>query len=317
MKTNRSTGSFHFTVGELSLVAITDGHVSLRRTRPAPEDQEATARAAYVDQLLRDSYAPTDVVDAAVNALVVRTADKVILIDTGFGYRGDKNVVLPPGLLLFPGLVREAGHLLENLTAAGIDAGSVTDVLLTHAHIDHLGGILDASGEPVFPNATVHVSQPEFEFWTSELPDFSRSREGDQRAAMQLAKDVFRRVADRLRYFNDGDLLFGCIRAILAPGHTPGHTMLNIFSQGDELLHVADIAYNAELSFPNPDWGANLDTDFAQAVATRRRHFEELSQARTRAFGSHLPWPGLGFVRKEENGYRWVIQAFSTPQLFE
>jgi glyoxylase-like metal-dependent hydrolase (beta-lactamase superfamily II) len=105
------------------------------------------------------------------------------------------------------------------------------------------------------------------------------------------------------------------MRCILAPGHTPGHTMLQIFSEGEELLHVADIAYNAELSFPNPDWGANLDADFARAIATRRQYFEELASTRKRAFGSHLPWPGLGFVKREGDGYRWVSQAFSSPIL--
>ena len=323
MKKNQSTGFFNFRLGSLSLAAITDGHVYVKRVRPVqtpestPAEIENALRSAAVDKVLMESFVPIDVVDGAINMLVVQKDHKVILIDTGFGYMGNSEVILPEGLIMLPGMVRKAGKLLENMEDAGIAADDITDIVLTHAHIDHLGGILDAAGNEVFKNAAIHMSQVEYDFWTSEQPDFSNSRAADNLPSVKLATHTLGKIKNRLAFFNNGDILFDCMQVIIAPGHTPGQAMLNIFSDGEELLHIVDIAYNAELVFPHPEWGANLDADFQQAILTRKQYFEELVQSRKRAFGCHLPWPGLGFVRKEDNTYRWVPQNFSTPQLFD
>ena len=323
MKTNQSAGFFNFRLGNLTLTAVTDGHIYVKRNRPnlatasTPKEIEEAHRSAMLDKVLMDSFAPVDIVDGSINMLVVHKEDKVILIDTGFGYRGNQDVVLPDNLLILPGMVRKAGKLLENLAHAGISAADVTDIILTHAHIDHLGGILDANGNEVFQNAAIHMSQIEYDFWTSDNPDFSHSRMVDGAPAINLARYTLDKIADKLHFFQDGDNLFDCMQVIIAPGHTPGHAMLNIFSEGEELLHTVDIAYNAELVFPHPEWGANLDMDFAGAIVTRKQYFEQLAQSRKRAFGCHLPWPGLGFVQQNGNGYRWVPQNFSTPQLFD
>ncbi len=323
MKTNQSSGFFNFTVGALALTAVTDGHVYVKRVRPIQQPDssaaeiEAALRSAAVDQVLSESFVDVDVVDGAVNMLVIQAEDKIILVDTGFGYMGNQNVELPPNLMMFPGVVRKAGRLRENLLEAGISADDVTDIVLTHAHIDHLGGILDANGNKVFKNAAVHMSRIEYDFWTSESPDFSNTRAAHTLPIITLAKFTLGKIEDDLVFFNDGEILFNCIQAIIAPGHTPGQAVLRIFSEGEELLHIVDIAYNAELVFPHPEWGATLDSDFYQAITTRKEYFEKLTQSKQRAFGCHLPWPGLGFVRKLGDGYQWVPQTYSTPQLFD
>ncbi len=323
MKTNQSAGFFNFTVGALALTAVTDGHVYVKRVRPVqhPESSaaeiEAAQRSAAVDKVLAESFVSVDVIDGGVNMLVIQKEEKIILIDTGFGYMGDQAVELPPNLMMVPGVVRKAGKLLDNLLDAGISTDDITDIILTHAHIDHLGGILDANGNKVFKNAAVHIGKVEYDFWTSENPDFSNSKAPDNLPTLNLARYTLGKIADDLVFFNDGDILFNAIQVIIAPGHTPGQAVLRIFSGDEELLHIVDIAHTPELVFPHPEWGATLDTDFYQAIATRRIYFENLAQSKQRAFGCHLPWPGLGFVRKNGDGYQWVPQTYSTPQLFD
>lgn len=323
MGNNQSSGFFNFKLGQLVLTAITDGHVYVKRVRPAatpessPEEVAAARRAAIIDSVLMESFVPLDIVDGAVNMLLVKKDDKKILIDTGFGYMGNPAVKLPENLMVIPGIVRAAGKLLGNLHASGTSAEDITDILLTHAHIDHLGGLLDAHGNEVFKNACIHISQTEYDFWTSGNPDFSNSRAADNLPSATLARYTLGKVRHKLSFFNDGDILFDCMQAIIAPGHTPGQAMLRIYSGNEALLHIVDIAYNAELAFPQPEWGAILDADFNQAIATRRHYFEVLSQSRQRAFGCHLPWPGLGFVKKNGQAYQWIPQTFSTPQLFD
>src|SRR5882757_5070133 len=197
MKRNQSTGFFNFKLGSLFLTALTDGHVYVKRIRPVQKPEstakeiEDTLRSSAVDKVLMESFVPVDVVDGALNMLVVQKDDKVILIDTGFGYMGNAEVSLPENLMMMPGIVRKAGKLLENLLDAGITADDITDIVLTHAHIDHLGGILDPAGKEVFRNAAIHMSRVEYDFWTSQQPDFSNSRAIDNMPSVQLARYTF------------------------------------------------------------------------------------------------------------------------------
>jgi glyoxylase-like metal-dependent hydrolase (beta-lactamase superfamily II) len=321
MKENQTPGFFNFKVGDLQLTAVTDGHLLVKRVRPVQTTEstsleiENVLRSNAVDQVLFESFLPVEEVDAALNVLVLKKDDKIILIDTGFGYLGYEDTVLPANLMMNQAR-RFAGKLTDNLLAAGIAKDEVTDIILTHCHIDHLGGILDAKGEEVFKKALVHISKIEYDFWTSDKPDFSNSRSQDNELSATLAKNTLKKIEHKLRFISDSDKLFGCIEVIIAPGHTPGQVALNISSNNEELLHIVDIAYNAELVFPHPEWGANLDVDFYLAVGVRKKYFEELAQSRKRAFGSHLPWPGLGFVKKTNDSYEWVSQRFSTPQLW-
>lgn len=303
-KTGKTTGFFNFKVGNLQLTAITDGQQTVKRIRPvltpesSPQDLENIKRSEAVDKVLQDNFLPADEVHAALNVLLIQHEDNLILIDTGFGSLGSD----------------ENGKLIENLLSAGITANEITDIVLTHAHIDHFGGLLDKDNHHRFPNAKVLMPRIEYDFWLSENPDFSKSRNPDNGPAITLARDTLRAIDDKLQFFKDGDILFDCMKVILAPGHTPGHSMLNIFSNGEELLHIVDIAYSAALVFPHPEWGATLDADYPLAVTVRKKVFEELAKTGKRAFAYHLHWPGLGFVRKKEAAYEWVAQTFATPQ---
>jgi glyoxylase-like metal-dependent hydrolase (beta-lactamase superfamily II) len=307
VKTGKTTGFFNFRVGNLHLTVITDGQQTVKLVRPVqtadstPQELENILRSQAVDKALQDNFLPVDEVHAALNILLLQTGSKRILIDTGFGSLGSE----------------ENGKLMENLSSAGISASDITDIILTHAHMDHMGGLLDKDQNHVFSDAIVHMPLLEHNFWFSENPDFSKSRNPDNAPAINLARTTLKAIANKLHFFNDGDILFDCIKVIHAPGHTPGHCMLNIFSEGEELLHTVDIAYSAALVFPHPEWGATLDSDYPLAVETRKKVFEQLVTTRKRAFAYHLHWPGLGFVRRKEGAYEWVAQTFATPQLNE
>jgi len=291
-----NTGYFGFEFGEMELFVVTDGHGMFKPAQPifAPG-----VDAAAFEEVLHHSFLPAGAVDIAFNVLVIKTGKDIILFDTGCGANFGP----------------QAGKLPEHLRAAGIDPSQVTAIIMTHAHPDHIGGFLDAAGRVVFPGASVYVAAAEYDFWTGEHPDMSRSRFPDQTVAaswIALARKGFAAYRDRLHFFHDGDQLFEGIRARIVPGHTPGHTLFTITSGGESIVHMGDTAHDHVILLSHPEWGVGFDTDFEKAAQARRMILEELAAGRQRIFSCHLPWPGLGHVRAKGNGYEWVVQAFAT-----
>jgi glyoxylase-like metal-dependent hydrolase (beta-lactamase superfamily II) len=132
-----------------------------------------------------------------------------------------------------------------------------------------------------------------------------------------IARQNLQAAKEKIRFLNDGDLLFGCVKTQIVPGHTPGHTLSHILADDEELIHMGDISHDAALLLTHPEWGVAFDTDFEAAAKARRQILADLTQSRKKIFSFHLPWPGLGHIRKKEDAFEWVAQAFSTPQIDE
>lgn len=289
-------GYFPVPFGDIELLIVTDGHGLFKPAQPifAPG-----IPATAFEAVLKDNFLPAGAVDIAFNVLVIRTGDDIILVDTGCG----------------ASFGPDSGRLPDNLRAAGIDPGEVTAILLTHAHPDHIGGLLDKEDQPVFPHASLHIAAPEYDFWTGAAPDFSKSKFPDPGATafwVQLATKGLAAYRGRLHLFHDGDQLFDIVYARIVPGHTPGHTLFTISSGNESIIHMGDISHDHVVLLAHPEWGVGFDTDFEVAAQARRNILGELATGRHRTFSCHLPWPGLGYIRPRDKGFEWVVQPFAT-----
>lgn len=281
-----SSDFIKYRLAELDMIIISDGEVVYEDNCFAPEIPET-----MLQELLKRHGSIPPHFNLPHNILVIKFRDHVIMIDTGNGHKEAPH----------------AGKLLQNLALAGIAPEDITDIILTHAHPDHVNGLMDGNNDLVFPVAKIHISLQEFEYWQNEA-DFSKSKNAPG-SLVALQKEIqyfFSRVSDRLQFFSGKDLLFECLQPIPAPGHTPGHCLFAIGSGKDKFIHLADIFHDEIVLFAQPDWGTIFDIDFDLAVQTRKSILEDFASSGQRLFGYHLPWPGFGYIQKEKESFRWI-----------
>lgn len=290
-------GLYTMNIGKIEAVVISDGHLCVN---PVQAEFAQRIDSTKVAQTLQNCFAPATEVDLAMNILLLNFGNRLVLIDAGAGY-----------VFGF-----ESGRLAENLRYAGIAPEKITDIVITHAHPDHIGGLADQNRMPVFPNAKIHLSREEYDFWMTPNPDFSKSTMTDQQH-MKMLVDVAQRnirlVMDRLHIFQKNEELLECMQLIPAPGHTPGHTIIRIYSENEELYHIADVVHSEIISFEHPEWIYNSDTDYKEGIETRRKTLEQLANSGSLFFAYHLPWPGLGYVKSTVGGYKWVQKRVVMP----
>lgn len=285
MAREQAPGYFRTTVGQFEVTALYDGAIGL-----APK-LLTNAQPADIQKLLASKFVGTDKMQTAVNGYLVNTGRHLILVDAG------------AGKLYGPTL----GFLLQNLRAAGYEPGQVDAVVITHLHGDHIAGLMDADGQPVFPNAVIHVDQADHDYWTSQ-------KNADAAPAERKRfYDVPRKTAaaftalGKWKTFKPGTELVPGIKAVATYGHTPGHTSFAVESEGRKLLIWGDLVHSHAVQFARPDVAIEFDYDQQQAVATRRKVFEEMAQNKSLVAGMHLPFPGIGHVGTDDNdAFTWI-----------
>jgi glyoxylase-like metal-dependent hydrolase (beta-lactamase superfamily II) len=279
----QAAGVYRLRVGGFELTVLNDGWLPI-------ETKLFTGNADGAAKLLEGSFLSKDATPTAVNEWLVNTGDKLILVDTG-----TSNVFAPT-----------LGRMAKNLAAAGVDPATVDMVILTHLHPDHAAGLLTTDKKIAFPNATVHVSEAEYGFWTSA--EIYAKAPDDAKPFFDIARNSIKPYVDAgkvTRFLDRAEFAPGVV-ASAAPGHTMGHTMVRLSSGPSELLLWGDIVHNAALQFPEPDRAISFDTDQAMAVASRKRVFDMVATDKLLISGSHLPFPGLAHVAKAATGYAYV-----------
>jgi glyoxylase-like metal-dependent hydrolase (beta-lactamase superfamily II) len=277
-------------VGDIDVLVISDGVLPITASTMATNSDSGDFAS-----WLKDMFLPPDVLDWPLNVAVVRSGDKTVLIDSGLG-------------LEFPDFPR-AGQLALRLEAAGIAPSSVTDVVLTHLHMDHVGGLLgDGLRERLRPDLRVHLAAAEAEFW--ESPDFSRT------VMPAPIPEVLRRTASKflveydsmLRPFDTDYEVAPGVLVSRTGGHTPGHSIVRLASGGDRLTFAGDAVF--QVGFDNPEWQNGFEHDPEEATRVRLRLLQELAATGEALVATHLPFPSLCRVAAVGDTFRCVPAAW-------
>ncbi|WP_183739083.1 MBL fold metallo-hydrolase [Rhizobium sp. BK196] len=274
-------------IGEIDVIVVSDGVLPLP-TKMLGYNADPTEHAAW----LNDMFLPPDAFDWALNAVVVRSGEQTILIDAGLG--------LDPALNL-----PRAGQLIKRLEAAGIDLGSVTDVVLTHMHMDHVGGlIVDGVKERLRPDLRIHVAAAEVKFW--ESPDFTHVNmpPGFPDALRAAAKRFAEDYRSNLRTFEDEHEVAPGVVVSRTGGHTPGHSVVRVASGKDRLMFAGNAVF--AVGFEHPEWYNGFEHDPEEAARVRVRLLRELAETGELLVATHMPFPSVGHVAVDGDHFRWV-----------
>jgi len=242
-------------------------------------------------------YAP-DKTSSWYNPIVVNTGSKLVVIDAGGG---------PPAYQQTKGTL---GQFHNNLAAAGIDKNAVDVVILSHLHGDHISGLLDSENKLAFPNAQLLMPTADIKFWTN---DSNASRFPDPvKAQFANVKRVMGALDGKVTQYEGSKELVPGITSMPTPGHTPGHTSFTVASGSDHIIHQVDVtAGMGTLFVQKPDWHFLFDVDGALAEQTRRKFYDMVVADKVRIQGYHFPFPAVGNIEKDGNGYRWVPSAWN------
>lgn len=285
-------GYFRLMVGAYEVTALSDGTVDLPVDKLLMEPEEKT-HAALSSAFLK---AP---LETSVNAYLINTGSKLVLIDTGAGG------------LFGPTL----GKLLSNLKASGYDAAQIDDIFITHMHGDHIGG-LALAGNIAFPNATVHADQRDADFWLSQanLDKAPADQKGSYQGAISSFKPYM--AAKKFVPFKGGmdkgiaEVASG-VKSYSGYGHTAGHTVYVVESEGQKLMLIGDLIHVTSVQLDHPDVTIAFDSDPKEAAKARDKIFTEAAKQGFLVGASHIQFPGLGRLKKTDKSYEWVPVNFT------
>ncbi|UCV06458.1 MBL fold metallo-hydrolase [Dechloromonas denitrificans] len=282
-------GYYRMFLGNFEITALYDGAIKLdTKLLKNTNDKE-------VQKLLARLFVKGPAVQTAVNAYLINTGSQLVLVDAGAAK------AFGPAL----------GNIVDNLKAAGYRPEQVDTVLVTHLHGDHVNGMVDAQGKAVFSNAEIWSAKADNDFWLNA--EIAAKAPQDAQPFFKMARDAaapYLQAGKWKTYAADQEILPG-ISSFAANGHTPGHSAYLVGSGEEKLLIWGDIVHNHAVQFARPQVAIEFDVDRKAAVATRQKIFAKAASEKILIGGMHLPFPGIGHVRKEAKGYSWVPAEFA------
>jgi glyoxylase-like metal-dependent hydrolase (beta-lactamase superfamily II) len=273
------TSYYRFTLGAFPCVCVCDGDMDYR-----PQSFFANATKEQIEEALREHNLPLDRITTPYTYLVIDAGTQRVLVDMGAG-----------------NLTEDTGKLVASMQAAGIDPGSITSVIITHAHPDHIGGALDSEGKPAFKNTRYFIWKGEWDFWFSE-----EAATGKLAWFAEKQRPLLLPLQDRMTFvMQEGEVLPG-IGVLAAPGHTPGHMVVTVSSGGERLMYIGDTVLSP-LHLEHPDWTPVYDVLPGEAASSKKRIFDLAADEEMWVIGQHFPpFPSLGHIAKKGDGWRWL-----------
>lgn len=278
-------GPHNLKVGSTDVTVVSDGNLVLPTSIIAPD-----APAEQLQQLLQAAGVTGQEIRPETNITLVKTGNDLILFDTGCG----------------SGFQPTAGKVLESLSLAKVEPATITRVVFTHAHPDHIWGTVASGGALNFPNASYHVSESEWNFWMA--PDILDKMPKEMHPFVLGAQKHLNGVKDRITMFKPGDSLVAGVSVIDTAGHTPGHASFEI-ADGEGLIIVGDAIPSPIVFFPHPEWHFGFDAIGDLAAANRAKLLDRAANERKPMLGYHWAYPGLGYAERKDGAYRFVAAA--------
>ncbi|VVM37086.1 hypothetical protein PS645_00077 [Pseudomonas fluorescens] len=278
-------GYYRLAVGDYEVTALFDGYNDL-----SPKLLKGLTQNQIRALLARRSI-ETPGVQTAFNAFLINTGKQLILVDTGAGQC----------------IGATAGMLSDNMKAAGYQPSQVDTILLTHLHLDHVCGLVDAQKKPLFANATVYAAKTEADYWLN--PEALANAPEGAKGYFKIAQDSTAAylAAGRFKTFDTGQSpLPGVVEATLEKGHTPGSTTYRFNSQGQSILFMGDLVHNLAVQFEHPEVSIGFDVDGQQAIKSRARVFSDAAASKIWVTAAHLPFPGIGHIAAQGKHFQWV-----------
>jgi glyoxylase-like metal-dependent hydrolase (beta-lactamase superfamily II) len=273
---------YRFKLGDAEATIVWDGTLPLGD----PHTNFTGLSKEEMNRQLTENFLPVDNAVLEQNVLVLNTGDRLVLFDTGMG-----------GLKIFG---PTTGKLMATLKQAGIDSKDIDAVVMSHAHIDHCGGCMADDGSRNFPNAQYYITQADYDFWTDETKVPAQFK-----VFLETARKNLTPNRDRIRFIKDGEEFLPGVQAMLAPGHTVGHTIFMITSGGKSLCYIGDLAHHPVLLLEKPLTEFLYDTDPKQSAQTRVKMLGMLADKKIPILAYHFAWPGIGHVAKRGDGFRY------------
>ena len=273
-------------IGDMRIDVVSDGNLTLPGGfifDPMPQDQLLPILEKY-------GQSP-DVLTPPCNVTLMRQGARTVLFDVGSG----------------PDFSPNSGILLASLEALDVSPDDITDIVFTHAHPDHLWGLLDDFDDPLFPTANYMIGKAEWDYWMN--PN-TVDQIGEARASFAVgAQRRLGMIQDQIAFFDDGDEIMPGVAARATYGHTPGHMALEVRSGTEAVMILGDCIGNDHIAFAKPEWNSGSDQDPETAATTRLSLMDQLAHEQTRVIGYHLSGNGVGYVDKTADGYAFVAEG--------